>query len=73
MSYVAVATDSHGRTHGKWEGQNPEAVMQRAEQEAHPQHSLVVRSDRTSDGTIWGLGKGRIIALREPGKTWVRF
>lgn len=29
-------------------------------------HSASIRGEYTSDGTHWGEGKGRVVALREP-------
>lgn len=33
--------------------------------------ALTVRGEYTSDGTLWGLGRGRVVASRENGK-WLR-
>jgi len=52
------------------EGPSVNALMVVADINA-PTGSAVVRSDRTSDGSYWGLGRGRAEAIRF-GNKWER-
>jgi hypothetical protein len=46
------------------------STVQGAMASAPPSGGVVVRGEYTSDGTHWGLGKGRLVASRENGR-WV--
>lgn len=49
---------------------NTSASVQGAIAGAPPRGDLQVRGEYTSDGSHWGLGFGRVVALREQGK-WI--
>jgi len=46
------------------------STVQGAMASAHPAGGVIVRGEYTSDGTHWGLGRGRLVASRENGR-WV--
>jgi hypothetical protein len=49
---------------------NTSTTVQGAIASAPPRGDLQVRGEYTSDGSHWGLGFGRVVALREQGK-WI--
>jgi hypothetical protein len=42
--------------------------MARADREAPTAYRVTISADRTSDGTIWGIGKGKLVAWRDGGR-----
>ncbi len=52
------------------ESTSVEAAQQWAEKN-HPNGSAIVRSDTTSDGSVWPGFNGRMLACRESGM-WIR-
>lgn len=68
QGYVAIAVDWRGRIQGEWTGPTVSAAMAAADQHSNAAYVVTVRWDRTSDGTIFGKGKGRVEAVRENGR-----
>ena len=66
--FVATAVDSRGNVVGTWESTNPKAAMASADAAASPGTYVSVAGEKTSDGTRWGKGKGRVVAQREGGR-----
>jgi hypothetical protein len=70
--YVGIAVDHRGIERGRVIGATVEIAMGSADCEIHHSLNVTIRGDRTSDGTVWGPGQGRVEAVRERG-TWRRY
>lgn len=69
MVLVAKAAERHGiPTWSCTRDGSLAGIMAIADAQAPKHASLVIRSDRTSDGTFWGPGLGRILAQRNHGR-----
>jgi len=64
----AVATNAQGIETWRGSAKTTRAAMALADQQAPKAASVTIRSDRTSDGTVWGPGRGRLLASRSRGK-----
>jgi hypothetical protein len=69
--FVAVARRHDGREMGVWTSPSVEGAMRLAD-DHDKTHSITIRGESTSDGTHWGPGAGRVVAVRE-GKRWQRY
>lgn len=70
-TFVAKAVGHTGNVLGEWEASSVEAAMARADSQAPKAADVVVRGEKTSDGSDWGRGRGRVVATRESGR-WSR-
>jgi hypothetical protein len=62
----AVASDGRGRVLATFRGPSVRALIARLDA-AHPHcWGASINAESTSDGTHWGIGKGRVVASREP-------
>lgn len=71
-AFVAVAVDHRGVVHGMWPAATVPAAIATADAKAHKAYTITIRGDRTSDGRVWGAGRGRVEAVRENGR-WLRY
>lgn len=81
---VFVATATGRSTQRRWLARTIPGVVQKVDAATVPHAGVqaawwqnrvidvVVRGAYTSDGTYQGVGRGRVVAVREHGK-WVRF
>jgi hypothetical protein len=70
--YVGTAVDHRGNEIWWAKGATVPVLMARADSSIPKAYTVTIRGDRTSDGTMWGQGQGRVEALRDHG-TWVRY
>jgi hypothetical protein len=64
----AMAVDSYGITHWSAQATSRASAMAQADASVPGRYDVTVRSDRTSDGTVQGPGRGKLLAVRERGK-----
>jgi hypothetical protein len=70
--YVGAAVDHRGNEIWWAKGHAVAQLMANADSKIPKVYNVTIRGDRTSDGTVWGIGQGRVEALRDHG-TWVRY
>jgi hypothetical protein len=70
--YVGTAVDHKGNEIWWAKGDTVQGIMAGADSKIPKAFTVTIRGDRTSDGTVWGPGQGRVAALRDHG-TWVRY
>lgn len=69
--FVATAVDHRGIEVGRWASRTRAGAMAAADYGTrNKETSVTVRTDHTSDGTYYGPGGGRVVAMREHG-TWI--
>jgi hypothetical protein len=70
--YVGIAVDHRGNEIWHAAGKSVPDLMARADSKIPKAYNVTIRGDRTSDGTVWGPGQGKVEAVRERG-TWRRY
>lgn len=70
--FTAVAVGHRGNVLGRHEATSVGAAMVHADLALPNSAAITIRGETTSDGSYWGVGRGRVVAVREHGK-WVRF
>jgi hypothetical protein len=68
--FTASAFGHRGNALGKWTAPSIVGAMTQANESAPVGVEVTIRGEFTSDGTHHGLGKGRVVAVRENGR-WI--
>lgn len=71
-TFVAKAVGHAGNALGEWQSTSVEGAMAQADSAAPKGATVTVRGETTSDGSNWGRGGGRVVAVKESGR-WQRY
>lgn len=71
-TFQARGVQSDGQIVGTWTHDTIQALMSRVDVAIGAGYvwNVTIRGEHTSDGTQWGIGRGRAVAERDPHGRW---